>query len=62
MSLVNAAYASRLNVGQHSLLDHLEDQALTPLLGDDPVEMGMGGREAEIGESASGGTALPDTD
>ena len=28
---------------------HLEDQALTPLFGDQPVEMGMGGREAEIG-------------
>lgn len=47
MSLVNVAYASRLTWA-NPLLDRLEDQALTPLLGDDPVEMGMGGREAEI--------------
>ncbi len=47
MSLVNVAYASRLNWA-NSLLDHIEDQALIPLLGDNPVEMGMGGREAEI--------------
>ncbi len=49
MSLVNTAYASRLTWA-NSLLDRLEDQALTPLLGDNPVEMGMGGREAEVGE------------
>ena len=30
------------------LLDKLEDQALTPLLGDNPVEMGMAGRESAI--------------
>jgi len=48
MSLVNAAYASRLTWA-NPLLARLEDQALTPLLGDRPVEMGMGGREAEIG-------------
>lgn len=49
MSLVNSAYASRLTWA-NTLLDRLEDQALTPLLGDNPVEMGMGGRESEIGE------------
>jgi len=48
MSLVNTAYASRLTWA-NPLLDRLEDQALTPLLGDNPVEMGMGGHEAEIG-------------
>ena len=48
MSLVNTAYASRLTWA-NPLLDRLEDQALTPLLGDNPVEMGMAGREAEIG-------------
>lgn len=48
MSLVNTAYASRLTWA-NPLLDRLEDQALTPLLGDNPIEMGMGGREAEIG-------------
>jgi len=41
MSLVNVAYASRLTWA-NPLLDRLEDQALTPLLGDDPVEMGLG--------------------
>lgn len=48
MSLVNVAYASRLTWA-NPLLASLEDQILTPLLGDNPVEMGMGGREAEIG-------------
>lgn len=47
MTLVNAAYASRLTWA-NSLLATLEDQALVPLLGDDPVEMGMGGREGQI--------------
>ena len=47
MSLVNVAYASRLTWA-NPLLDKLEDQALTPLLGDNPLEMGMGGREAEL--------------
>ena len=47
MSLVNVAYTSRLTWA-NPLLDRLEDQALIPLLGDDPVEMGMGGREGEI--------------
>lgn len=49
MSLVNTAFASRLTWA-NPLLAQLEDQALTPLFGDNPVEMGMGGREAEIGE------------
>ena len=48
MSLVNTAYASRLTWA-NPLLDRLEDQALTPLFGDNPVEMGMAGRDAEIG-------------
>ena len=47
MSLVNVAYASRLTWA-NNLLDKLEDQALTPLLGDNPIEMGMAGRDAEI--------------
>ncbi len=49
MTLVNAAYASRLTWA-NQLLAKLEDQALTPLLGDNPVEMGMGGRETIIVE------------
>jgi cytochrome c peroxidase len=32
------------------LLDRLEDQALTPLLGDNPIEMGLGGQEARVGD------------
>ena len=32
----------------------LEAQALTPILGDDPVEMGMKGREAELARRLSG--------
>lgn len=43
MSLVNSAYASRLT-WSNRLLDRLEDQALIPLLGDNPVEMGLGGK------------------
>lgn len=47
MSLVNVAYASRLTWANH-LLDSLEIQAMTPLFGEQPVEMGMAGREADI--------------
>lgn len=49
MSLVNTAYASRLTWA-NPLLDRLEDQALTPLFGDNPVEMGLGGNEHRIAE------------
>jgi cytochrome c peroxidase len=47
MSLVNVAYVSRLTWA-NNLLDSLEEQALTPLFGEVPVEMGMAGREASI--------------
>ena len=47
MTLVNAAYASRLT-WSNQLLDKLEDQALTPMFGDNPIEMGMAGREDTI--------------
>jgi cytochrome c peroxidase len=47
MSLVNVAYASRLTWA-NPLLDRLEDQALTPLLGDNPVEMGLGNRPEDF--------------
>ena len=49
MTLVNAAYASRLTWANR-LLSKLEDQALTPLFGDNPVEMGMSGHEDSIRE------------
>ena len=47
MSLVNTAYASRLTWA-NQLLDRIEDQMLTPLFGDEPVEMGMAGKEDRI--------------
>jgi cytochrome c peroxidase len=47
MTLINAAYAGRLTWANH-LLDTLEVQALTPMFGEQPVEMGMAGREGEI--------------
>ncbi len=49
MSLVNSAYASRLTWA-NQLLDRIEDQMLTPIFGDNPIEMGMAGREARIVE------------
>ncbi|MDJ0917360.1 MAG: di-heme enzyme [Woeseiaceae bacterium] len=47
MSLVNSAYASRLTWA-NSLTASLEDQALTPLFGDNPIEMGLGGLEEQL--------------
>ena len=44
MSLVNVAYNSRLTWANH-LLAQIEDQMLTPMFGDNPIEMGMAGRE-----------------
>ena len=49
MTLVNTAYASRLTWA-NPILDRLEDQALTPMFGDNPIEMGMAGRETELVE------------
>jgi len=47
MSLVNVAYAGVLT-WINPQLTSLEEQVLVPLLGHDPVELGMGGREAEL--------------
>lgn len=44
MSLANIAYAASLNWSNPAVI-HLESQALTPLFGEDPVEMGMSGKE-----------------
>lgn len=44
MSLVNVAYARRLTWA-HPALDSLERQALIPLFGDEPIEMGAAGFE-----------------
>lgn len=49
MSLVNAAYATRLTWA-NQLLQHLEFQAMVPLFGEDPVEMGMAGQDLAIFE------------
>ena len=46
-SLANVAYAASLTWADGSVR-RLEDQARIPLLGADPVEMGFGGREAEL--------------
>lgn len=47
MSLINAAFAARLNWAD-PLTATLEDQMLTPLFGDNPIEMGLGGREGAL--------------
>jgi cytochrome c peroxidase len=47
MSLVNIAYAPRLTWA-HPTLDSLEEQALVPMLGEQPVELGLNGHEAEL--------------
>jgi len=44
MSLVNVAYAPSLTWANGSL-DSLEEQALTPMLGEEPIEMGLKGHE-----------------
>ena len=49
MTLVNAAYASRLTWA-NQLLERIEDQMLTPMFGEEPVEMGMAGKEDRIVE------------
>lgn len=47
MSLVNSAYASRLTWA-NNLISRIEDQMLTPLFGENPVEMGLAGREKQL--------------
>lgn len=47
MSLTNVAYNATLNWANPDVLE-LEQQALGPLLGDAPVELGWAGREAEL--------------
>ncbi len=47
MSLVNVAYAPSLTWA-NAALDSLEEQALTPMLGEEPLELGLKGREAEF--------------
>lgn len=47
MSLVNVAYAAGLTWAS-TTLELLEDQALVPIFGEDPVELGFAGQEAEL--------------
>jgi cytochrome c peroxidase len=47
MSLANVAYVSTLTWA-NPLLHTLEEQALIPLFGEDPVELGMAGLEGEL--------------
>lgn len=47
MSLVNIAYVARLTWA-NPVLDRLEDQALVPMFGDAPVELGLAGMEREL--------------
>jgi cytochrome c peroxidase len=47
MSLVNVAYNATYTWADPRL-DRLEDQMLVPMLGTDPVELGIGGREDEV--------------
>ncbi|MEM7018458.1 MAG: MbnH family di-heme enzyme, partial [Pseudomonadota bacterium] len=47
MSLTNVAYNTRF-AWAHHLLDTLEAQALVPLFGENPVEMGLSGQEQRL--------------
>jgi cytochrome c peroxidase len=47
MSLVNVAYAPALTWANPKL-DSLEQQALTPMLGEEPVELGLKGHESQF--------------
>jgi cytochrome c peroxidase len=47
MSLVNVAYVARLTWA-HPALESLEEQALVPMLGDAPIELGLKGHEQEF--------------
>lgn len=49
MSLVNVAYSPVLTWANPNL-DRLSEQALAPMFGDDPVELGMGGQEDLLAE------------
>jgi cytochrome c peroxidase len=50
MSLLNVAYNGRLTWADPDL-DSLEQQALVPMLGEDPIELGLKGRERDFLEA-----------
>ena len=47
MSLANVAYSSTLTWA-NPLMTQLEEQALVPMFGEEPVELGLSGKEAEL--------------
>lgn len=47
MSLANVAYSSTLTWA-NPLLGRLENQAMIPMFGEDPVELGLAGKESEL--------------
>ncbi len=47
MSLANIAYASKLTWA-NPLVERLEHQAMIPMFGEEPVEMGLAGKEREL--------------
>jgi len=53
MSLVNVAYAPKLTWA-NAELESLEEQALTPMLGEDPIELGLKGHEKEFLDKVRG--------
>jgi len=59
MSLGNSAYASTLTWANPNLT-RLEDQALIPLFGEHPVEMGMAGQEGELLRRLTSSTVYPE--
>lgn len=59
MSLANVAYASTLTWANPNLTE-LEQQVLIPLFGDDPVELGMGGKEEELLQRLRASPVYPD--
>ena len=59
MSVVNVAYLTTLTWG-NPLLDKLEDQALVPLFGEFPVELGMVGQEQLLFERLKTDDKYPD--
>ena len=54
MSLVNVAYAPELTWAD-PLLDSLEEQALVPMLGEEPIELGLKGHERQFLETVGQG-------
>lgn len=58
MSIVNVAYLATLTWG-NPLLDNLEDQALVPLFGEFPVELGLAGQEDVLFERLKADDVYP---